>query len=448
MPDRKTRSTYEEYGINLAYPEVCPRCEQTTLVIELKEERWHCENRNCQWRNRLRLSTSHVMDAEQAAPALIRWHTVGPPEGMSYGWPHLDQYVKAVRGEWTLITGYPSHGKSHFMDAAMVNMAAKGWKFAMYSPENTPYERHVKGLAQKFLGKRFSDCDVDEIRLAQAWLKDRFFFIEPAEPTLEAVIAQFWKLSKEKKIQGVVIDPWNEVEHSIPLGMNETQYTARALIKWRRFCEAAHVHGWIIAHPAKIQAQRKAGDEAAKRPVVRLSDISGSANFENKAFFGLSIWRNPAAEGTAKHVNHVYVLKARNEDMGQVGLATLNWDPSSTGYYQNDQVGMGAAHADAVKDRLDKLGGWRKFPDVRKGRETDDMQGRLAQWKKDAGPGNRFSFKDDSGAATVQMVQGPGEVIWEARVVKAGKPATEKEWAIKEEALDWCEQQLMKEATE
>ncbi len=444
------KQSYSDYGINVAHQEWCPRCEQSTLIINEKEESWSCSNSKCHWRGRL-LSPdrSPIMDAEQAAPALVRWHVTGPPEGMSYGWPSLDNFVKAVRGEWTLLTGYGAHGKSHLMDAAMVNMMGKGWKFATYATENTPYERHVKGLAQKFLGKRFSECTVDEIRLAQAWLKDKVYFIEPAEPTLEAVIAQFWKLAKEKKIHGVIIDPWNEIEHMVPMGMTETQYTARALIKFRRLCEAAHVHGWIVAHPSKIQTIRKAGDESHGRPVVRLADVSGSSHFENKCFFGLSVWRKTNSDKKddqghdERHVNCVYILKARNEDMGKVGMVKLVWDPKSTGYYEYHEQAMGEPVAKAVQEKLDRLyGRWQDFPEVKRPRDQDDIQSRLAQWKNDKGV---LTFADGEVVATVKRQSGGGEIVWEASIksVKLKEPL-EAERAVKEEALDWCEQHVMR----
>lgn len=441
--DRETRQQYEDYGIDLNNSDLCPRCEQPTLKVNREAESWHCENRNCQWIGKLKSTKSQIMDAEEAAPAIMRWHTVGPPEGMSYGYPHLDEYVKALRGEWTLITGHAGQGKTHFVDAMVVNMAAKGWKFAMYAQESLPYERHVKALAQKFLGKRFSECDADEIRLAVAWLKERIFFVEPAEPTLESVLAQFWKLIKTKKIQGVIIDPWNEVEHAIPMGMQETQYTSQALRKFRKLCEAGHVHGWIVAHPAKMQIQRKGGDEKEKRPVVRLADVAGSANFENKPFFGISIWRNPVDEEN-KHVNHIYILKARNEDMGRVGHMTLNWDPRSTGYYQINEVGMGESVGDQVKAKLDKMGGWRKLYAVKKGREEDALKQRAAQWEKDKDNPDCFTFQDSEGIARVQAVRGPSETVWEASVTRKNGKALDQEFAIKEDALDWAEQQLFK----
>lgn len=458
MPPKFTprKTTYEDYDIDVNVPDHCPRCDRLfCFELNLKDESWYCTQ--CHWRGKLKsINNPSIMDASQAAPNLERWHVTGPPQGMSWGWDNADSYVHSLRGEWTLIVGYPGHGKTHIINAVMVNMAAKGWKFGVFSPENLPYERHVKQLAQKFLGKRFDECTADEVKLAQWWLAQHFFFIDPVEPTFEAILAQVRKLVKEKRIEAFIIDPWNEVEHEVPHGMNEHQYTARALIKLRRFCEAMHVHAFIVAHPSKIQMQRKAGDEKATRPVVRLADASGSSHFENKCFFGVSLWRNPMAEGEDKHLNDVYVLKARNEDLGKVGNFQLRWDPRSTSFrdaqYQYNQD----PHADAVKEFIEKKvsQGTLKWSDPKSmkflmrmiGKEVDELRARPIQWKVVS----QDNYQGDVGIlyAKVYFVKGPaaGDSFWAAEIYnKEQVPVVVKDFGNdeKEQALDWCEKQML-----
>ena len=354
------RSFLGDYGIDINDLTFCPRCKQNKLEVNHVKESWYCGS--CAWRGQLSEKKIPRMDADEAAPELERWKIKGVPEGKSLGWQDLDPILKVSLGEWSVVTGYASHGKSQFMDAIMVNMAdAHGWKFAIFSPENVPYERHVKGLAQKFLGKRFKDASLEEVRLAKLWLKKYIYFVEPVQPTFEAVLAQVAILAKEKQINSFVIDPFNELEHEIPYGMTETQYIARTLIEFRRFCEKWHLHGWIVAHPSKQMAARRDGDDGGKRPIVRLSDISGSAHFENKAFNGISVWRNPMAEGEERHFNHVYVLKVRNSDNGHSGKEVLTWSPDSTRYLGKSEMGHSWAPGDKVKDKMNNLfGDWKK----------------------------------------------------------------------------------------
>lgn len=441
----KQRLTFEDYGIDLADPTRCPRCDSWQMELDLKKENWYCGA--CHWRGHLESAFNSIVDADEAAPALVRWHQEGMPTGESSGFPTLDENIKFVRGEWTCITGHAGQGKTHFADSLIVNLCNKNWKFAMFSPEQRPYERHVKNLAQKFLGKRFRECSLDEIHLARLWLKSRIFFVRPPEPTLESVLAQFKKLVKEQKVKGVIIDPWNELEHEIPKGLNETQYTGKALIRWGRFCEAFHVHGFIVAHPSKelTKSSNKNVLEFGKRPVVRLIDISGSAHFENKAFNGISVWRNPLGEDSDKHANHIWVLKVRNEDIGRVGHKILHWQPESTCYMEPEDLEYRAAGDDYKAELTQRFGSWEVA--VRKQIKEQQPSLDLLPWKKE---GNIWQAEDAGFKAVLEIIQfgKPGEdgfkLFVHATITKGGKTVAEDEHPTSTEAKAWAEQLIMK----
>jgi hypothetical protein len=100
-------------------------------------------------------------------------------------------------------------------------------------------------------------------------------------------------------INGLVIDPYNEIEHRRPPNMTETEYVSEMLGKVKRFAVNHDVHVWFVAHPVKMQPQN------GKMPVPTLYDISGSANWTNKPDVGLVVHpqfrnqsgRNPRPEG-------------------------------------------------------------------------------------------------------------------------------------------------------
>lgn len=75
------------------------------------------------------------------------------PRGADTGWPLLDRHYSVRPGEWTLVTGIPGHGKSEFLDAMTINLAARhGWRFGIFSPENQPFSLHLAKLAEKYTG--------------------------------------------------------------------------------------------------------------------------------------------------------------------------------------------------------------------------------------------------------------------------------------------------------
>ena len=95
-------------------------------------------------------------------------------------------------------------------------------------------------------------------------------------------------------IRGLVIDPYNELDHQRPPGVSETEYVSQMLTKIKRFAQHYDAHVWFVAHPRQLQQWR--GDPP------NLYDISGSAHFVNKADNGVVVHRvrdEGAAEASA-----------------------------------------------------------------------------------------------------------------------------------------------------
>ena len=59
-------------------------------------------------------------------------------------------------------------------------------------------------------------------------------------------------------IRGLVIDPYNELDHQRPVHMNETEYVSQMLTKVKRFAQHNDVHVWFVAHPRQLQARSRA----------------------------------------------------------------------------------------------------------------------------------------------------------------------------------------------
>lgn len=252
----------------------------------------------------------------------------GLRRGALSGWPTLDEYYTVVPGQWTVVTGIPGHGKSNFLDALFVNLAKhEDWKFGIFSPENQPLERHFANIMEKYfeqpfdLGKmgRISEDQKEE---GKAWLKKHFSVILPHEDdswSIDGVLALAKVLVYRKGIKGLVIDPWNELDHSRPSGQTETEYISAVLTKLRQFARNYHVHIWLVAHPAKLYK-----DKDGKYPVPTPYDISGSAHYRNKADNAITVWRNVGHEDQS--CSDIHVQKIRFKEVGKVGLVSLRYD--------------------------------------------------------------------------------------------------------------------------
>ena len=264
------------------------------------------------------------------------YHT-GIQRGELTGWASLDQFFSVRLREWTLVTGIPSHGKSALLDNLMVNLSYfHKWRWVVFSAENLPLERHAAKLAEIFIGKSFGPSirermSKEELETAEAFLDTSFRWLSPHEDdcTIDRVLELAAMVSEHESVQGIVIDPWNELDHTRPPAMTETEYISRVLTKVRRFAREHEVHIFLVAHPVKLQRLRvndPSASEATVYPVPTPYDVAGSAHFRNKADNCLCVWRDVAA---SNNETDVHVQKVRFREIGRVGCCRLRFDPTT-----------------------------------------------------------------------------------------------------------------------
>ncbi len=258
----------------------------------------------------------------------------GQNRGFSTGWDTLDEYYSIKPGEMTIVTGIPGSGKSNFVDALMVNLLnSQGWAFAVFSPENWPVERHIQTILEKVelkpfakhgrYTKRISREDVQEVlKIIDA----HFHFIVPKEDllTVETILEKARIAIFRHGVKGVVIDPWNELDHLYE-GKTEAQYLSEKLTKIRRFARLNAVHVWVVAHPKNLSKEL----DGAYRPPT-MYEISGGAHWRNKADNGICVHRpdyqNPITE--------ILIQKIRFKEVGKVGATRLRYC-ADTGTYSD-----------------------------------------------------------------------------------------------------------------
>ena len=268
----------------------------------------------------------------------------GLPRGSSTGWPVLDKLYTVGLSQWTLVTGVPHSGKSEFVDALMVNLAKyEEWKFFIYSPENWPLALHHAKILEKYIGKPFNPgptprMDVEEVEAGEDWMRDKFYFGKFDRPDIlkivdeaERQVADLLPVKARWKT-GVVIDPWNQLEHHRPSNMNETEYVSSVLSNVIEVVRRANMHLWLVAHPAKMQRDRD-----GKYPIPTPRDVSGSSHFWNKADNCLTVHRDQV-EGTQEV--DIHVQKVRFKHIGHIGVATLLYDRVTGKYFERPSHGV------------------------------------------------------------------------------------------------------------
>jgi twinkle protein len=261
---------------------------------------------------------------------------------LGFGYTELDKHYRVKPGQFHVVTGIPNHGKSNFMDQLAVNLAEQqGWRFAIFSPEHST-EQHIARLAEKRMRAPFYEgpsprAGEPQVKEALAWLEDHFQFIDSSEhtPTADWIIDRAKALALRHGINGLVVDPYNEIEASRPPNITETEFISQTISKFKRFGTTHDVAVWIVAHPHKI------GKEAdGSEPPPGLYQISGSAHWRNKADAGIVVHRD-----FDRQVTQVFVKKIREQPhCGQIGKAEFVFDVGRRVYTEQMSRGAWAAY--------------------------------------------------------------------------------------------------------
>lgn len=251
----------------------------------------------------------------------------GSGKGTSTGYASVDSVYTVAPAQLTVVTGYPSSGKSNFVDQLMVNLARDHeWTFAVCSFENQP-EIHISRLMEIYTKKRFfegknrmSELEKD---VAFKWVKDHFLFIDTQgeEPsTLESILERARIAVKRMGVRGLVIDPYNYID--LPRETTETDAISQMLTKVQKFVKAYDLHCWFVAHPAKVQ--RTGMDQ----PRPDGMSISGSMAWWAKTDNGLTVYRKD-------DYVEIAAWKVRHRWVGTQGETTLLYNKGSGTYEEN-----------------------------------------------------------------------------------------------------------------
>lgn len=243
----------------------------------------------------------------------------GEVRSYSVGVQPIDEMIRIVPGTLTVVTGYANMGKSTLMNAIIGHTLMHHFPVCVAS-----FETDVKPILRDGLRMAIAQCgkqdlttidmsDIDDL------LDKRLTIIsQSVDEDMEMSLEQFLELARLAVVRHgakmIVLDPWNEVEHKRRRDETETDYIGRAIRAIKRFAKQYDVAFWLVAHPTKPQE--------GTRKIPGLYDISGSANFANKADYGLTYHRKNFDQNEAD----ILVTKVRMGLPGKRGNVKVMFD--------------------------------------------------------------------------------------------------------------------------
>lgn len=243
-----------------------------------------------------------------------------PAEPYDSGFPGLSSHYRLRPGDLTVVTGLPSHGKTTVVNDIACRMVLRHhWPVVFASFEQVPQRDHKRWLRTWYCSKPPSFRDAREEAEADAWIDKNFLFVVPAEdddPTLDWVIERASSAVIRHGSRLVIIDPWNEVEHTRDPDQTMTEYVGASLKRLKRFSRKYQAHLIVVAHPMKMRR-----NDNGKYPFPSLYDISDSAHFYNKCDAGIVVYREEA-------VMTIRIAKSRyHDEIGKPGEKLVKYVP-------------------------------------------------------------------------------------------------------------------------
>lgn len=265
-----------------------------------------------------------LSSADTYADRLNDLYSKGSGKGFSTGYSSVDNIYTVAPSQLTVVTGYPSSGKSNFVDQIMVNLARnEDWKFAICSFENQP-EIHISRLMELYTKRRFFDgkdrMTQTEKERAFKWVNDHFVFIDTGgdEPsTIESILDRTKAAIRRMGVRGMVIDPYNYID--LKHNSTETEAISSMLSKVQKFVKTYDMHCWFVAHPSKIQRS------GVEQPRPDGMSIAGSMAWWAKTDCGITVHRK---EGYVE----LAVWKCRHRWVGTQGETTLLYNKTAGTY--------------------------------------------------------------------------------------------------------------------
>jgi len=267
------------------------------------------------------------------------WH--GEKKAISTGLPQLDPHLNWQPGYVYCFTAYPATGKSEFVNYLSVLRAKKGWKIAMYSPENYPIKNLVINLMRAYLGNNVTKgyhniCTEKELTEALDFVNKQYFFIDYDDiPTLSDLLYQYGLLLADEGVKMFITDPFNALAEGIMGDGNISKYLKVGLTQMKIFAQQNEIINCIVEHPSKPQI-----DRSGNIPEVTPWMLYGGSMWWNKMDVIVALTRDLPNGINTK----VVIWKVKNQRVnGKPGDITLGYEIAS-GRFTEPKISLDAPY--------------------------------------------------------------------------------------------------------
>lgn len=250
----------------------------------------------------------------------------------------LDKHFRWMRTELTVLHGYGNIGKSTFASQmALLKSINEGTKWCIFSPENYPVEHFYKDLMQMYVGKSINKTHPNpmtdlEFENASEFIGKHFFNIYPKDdsPTPDLILKRFAEMIIKHKIDGVIIDPFNQLDNDWATYGRDDRYLDKVLSRFKRFAQNYNIYFVICAHPTKPAKNKSGGYDTPT-----YYDLAGGAMWANKSDNIICYHRPNFFLDPRDNLCEVSSQKIKKQPTnGILGTCTLEYSRESFRFYE------------------------------------------------------------------------------------------------------------------
>lgn len=254
----------------------------------------------------------------------------GMKKGFTTGKKCFDTIFSTYTGQYIVVTGIPSSGKSDWVDEMCIGYNLQyGWKTAYASPENKPNVIHASKLEAKVCGQWVSRQDqVSSLwhKSAKEYIDNNFKFIDLDSYDLDEVLAKAKRLIRKFGIKVLVLDPYNKVRLKASMSKNINDYTNDYLNKIDEFARNNDILIILVAHPVKPSGEER------KTYEPDFYSIKGGGEFYDMSPHGLLVHRD-----YERDMVKVKVLKVKFSHLGENrAFVWYKWNRANGRYSEYD----------------------------------------------------------------------------------------------------------------
>lgn len=286
------------------------------------------------------LPLTDVIYLDSVRDSMLQSFKTGQSRGDTTHFKLIDEHFRWKRGELTLMHGIMNQGKSTMiMQLCLMKAVFSGFKYGFFSPEQDPPDDFYDDLIHAYIGQNtqmhFNNqmSEADYIR-GMDFIKDHFFYVYPENesPTPEYINSRFTELIAKHKIDGCVIDPYNQLDNDIKKnGGREDLYLSAFLSQQKRFAQQHKIYMIIITHPKGNLSKKTTGDY--DKP--NIYDLSGGAMWSNKCDNVLCTYRPYyTSEKSRRDVQFTSQKIKKQKLCGIPGDVDMIFNPGTMRYYE------------------------------------------------------------------------------------------------------------------